>query len=115
MFGSVEKVAQELLKCPLDNYHMASVELLSCNQLLKDAMNEMEEALNSEIDPTEPEDIDDEIWEMDDLALTAEQKKVVPPCIILIKASGGALVQISRVLKKQSPSKEGRKENRNEN
>lgn len=111
MFGLTEKAISDLMKCPLDNFHIATTEIHSCNQLIKDAMNEIDEVLKSEDAETDEiietgNDDDDEIWDLDCVALTASQKKVIPPCITLIKSSGGVLVQISKALKKLAPSKE---------
>lgn len=113
MYGCVEHVLIELSKCPLDNYHAAISEIQSCNQLIRDAMKELQEANDTEsfedMDNDNIEnDEDDEFWDLgDQFNLSAEQKKVIPPCIILIKTAGGILVQINKAIKEVSPQKQG--------
>lgn len=111
MFGCLEGILIDLQKCPIDNYHAATTEIQSYNQLIRDAMKELQEAYDEEsIEETDKGDVDeeDEYWDVgDEFNLSPEQKKVVPPCIILIKTAGGVLVQINKAIKEASPSKEG--------
>lgn len=111
-FGVVGECLTLLRESPLDDFRAIAIEVEGYSILIKDAMREMETSLESEcIQELEEstsqleEEGEETIWDLDDqddLSLTEKQKEVLPPCINLIKAAGGVLLQVNKSLRRDA-------------
>ena len=103
VFGVIEECCGELQKMPLTNLQIAVNRFDYFSKLVKDALNEISTNLNSV-----PDEVSDPADDEDDFNFSFDEqaKKVLPFCIVLIKASGGSILNILKALKqiKSSPS-----------
>jgi hypothetical protein len=106
LYGVLLKNLNDLNNCPLDNYHATISKLTGISRLIKDALSEMEQLLASEeIEEALDEEDDEDDFGLDQL--TAADKEILPPFIILIKSAGGVFTSLSKSIREISPTKEG--------